>query len=208
MILVGLTGGIGSGKSTVAEMFAQRGAVIIDGDAIARQLQRAGTTVLTKIVEHFGNDVLTEDGELNRGKLATIVFPDPDALKCLNAIVHPAIADEIERRIDSQRHSDRVVILDVALLVENPYKGLCGVIVIDVDIKIARMRLLTNRGMSGADIDARMARQATRETRNAIADIIIDNSFDLEHLRNEVARAWLWISQLPAAAPDAGSKIQ
>lgn len=204
MILVGLTGGIGSGKSTVSAMLAQRGAVIIDGDLIARELQQPGTPVLARIVERFGIEVLTEHGELDRAALAAIVFPDPDALKDLNAIVHPALATEIARRIDSESRTGHIVVLDMPLLAENPRTGLCGVIVIDVDAAVARERLMNIRDMSRFDVDARMSRQATRETRNAMADLIIDNSFDLEHLRSEVDRAWLWIRALPPAGPDAG----
>ncbi|MHB1089716.1 MAG: dephospho-CoA kinase [Ilumatobacteraceae bacterium] len=196
MILVGLTGGIGSGKSMVSTMLAQHGAVIIDGDLIVRELQQPGTPVLIKIVERFGVNVLTEHGELNRAALAAIVFTDSVALASLNGIVHPALAAEVRRRIDAESNTDHVVVLDMPLLAENPRSDLSGVIVVDVDPEVARGRLLERRGMSRSDVDARMSQQATRETRNAIADLIIDNSFDLEHLRHQVDHAWAWICGL------------
>lgn len=208
MILVGLTGGIGSGKSTVSAMLAQHGAVIIDGDRIARELQQPGTPVLAKIVERFGAHVLNERGELDRATLAAIVFPDQNALTDLNNIVHPALAEEITRRIDVERNSDHVVVLDMPLLAENPRRGLGGVIVVDVDQRVARERLIHLRDMNGEDVDARMSRQATRETRNSIADRIIDNSFDRKHLREEVDRTWKWICALPPAGPGAGEVVR
>ncbi|MEK7409955.1 MAG: dephospho-CoA kinase, partial [Actinomycetota bacterium] len=180
MILVGLTGGIGSGKSTISAMLAKRGAVIIDGDQIARELQQPGTPVLAKIVDRFVANVLNQSGELDRAALAAIVFPDQRELAALNDIVHPALATEITRRIDAQRDSDRVVILDMPLLAENPRKDLSGVVVVDVDPGVAKERLTHQRGMDEIDVDARMSRQVSRETRNAIADLIIDNSRDLK----------------------------
>lgn len=207
MILVGLTGGIGAGKSTVSAMLAQRGAVIIDGDLIARELQQSGTPVLTRIAERFGGDVLTEHGELDRAALAAIVFPNEEALADLNAIVHPVLAEEIARRIQVEVDTDHVVVLDMPLLAENPRNDLSGVLVVDVSPQVARERLVNSRGMNAADVDARMLRQVTRDMRNAIADFIIDNSFDLDHLRQEVDRAWEWIRGLRAADPGDGELI-
>ncbi|MEK7292829.1 MAG: dephospho-CoA kinase [Actinomycetota bacterium] len=207
MILVGLTGGIGSGKSTVSAMLAKHGAVIIDGDQIARELQQPGTPVLAKIVDRFGANVLSQSGELDRAALAAIVFSDQRELADLNDIVHPALATEITRRIDAQRDSDRVVILDMPLLAENPRKGLSGVVVVDVDPGVAKERLTHQRGMDEIDVDARMSRQVSRETRNAIADLIIDNSRDLKRLQNTVDRAWEWMRELPPSGPEAGEAI-
>lgn len=197
MILVGLTGGIGAGKTTVSTMFAQRGAVIIDGDIIVRELQQPGTTVLAEIVRRFGDGILTEHGELNRSALAAIVFPDQDALADLNKIVHPKLREEITRRIATEAKTDHVVILDLPLLSENPRQDLSGVVVVDVDQAIARERLINSRGMTAIDVDARMSRQADRKTRNVIAGLIIDNSLDQQHLAAEVERAWKWILDLP-----------
>ena len=197
MILVGLTGGIGAGKTTVSAMLAQRGAVIIDGDLIVRELQQPGTAVLAEIVQRFGDHILTEQGDLNRLALAAIVFPDENALADLNKIVHPKLKDEIARRIAAEAHTNHVVILDLPLLSENPRKDLSGVIVVDVDPLVARERLINLRGMSAIDVDARMSRQADRKTRNKIAGLIIDNSLDQDHLATEVERAWKWILDLP-----------
>lgn len=207
MILVGLTGGIGSGKSTVSAMLAKHGAVIIDGDRIVRELQQPGTPVLAKIVDRFGANVLNQNGELDRAALAAIVFPDQRQLADLNDIVHPALATEITRRIDAERDSDRVVILDMPLLAENPRQGLGGVVVVDVDPGVAKERLTHQRGMGEIDVDARMSRQVSRETRNAIADLVIDNSLDLEQLQNAVDRAWEWMRALPPSGPESGEAI-
>jgi len=208
MILVGLTGGIGSGKSTVSTLLAAKGAVIIDGDVIARELQQPGTPVLEAIVARFGDDVIDANYELNRAVLAAIVFPQPDELAALNAIVHPALAIEIRRRIDAEMSGDRVVVLDMPLLAENPRTGLCGVVVVDIDPKIARERLINFRQMKRDDVDARMARQSSREQRQAVADLIIDNSGDLHNLQKEVDRAWEWMQNLPQAQPGAGNLVQ
>lgn len=197
MILIGLTGGIGAGKSTVSAMLAQRGALIIDGDAIVRGLQLPGSPVLARIVERFGVEVLTTNGELDRAAVAGIVFVDSMALADLNEIVHPPLGIEIAKRIDAQRDSDRVVVLDLPLLSENPRRDLGGIIVVDIEPEIARDRLVKFRGMSVSDVEARMANQASRDARKSIADFIINNSFDLDHLRSEVERAWMWITNLP-----------
>jgi len=204
MILLGLTGGIGSGKSSVAQLLSARGAIVIDSDAIAREMQAAGSPLLAQLVERFG-DVLNEDGSLNRAQLASIVFPSPENVKALNAIMHPAIGKEMSRRLDEQRKTDNVVVLDIPLLVENPRKGLSGVLVVDVETELAVERVVKHRGMDADDVRARISRQSTREQRIAIADRIIDNSGSLEELERQVEDAWQWAQQLPAAAPDAGS---
>ena len=144
MILLGLTGGIGSGKSSVAQHLSARGAIVIDSDAIARELQAAGSPLLAKLTESFG-DVLNEDGGLNRAKLAAIVFPSPENVKALNAVMHPAIGKEMTRRLEEQRKTNNIVVLDIPLLVENPRKGLSGVIVVDVDTELAVQRVVEHR---------------------------------------------------------------
>lgn len=204
MILVGLTGGIGSGKTTVSAMLAARGAVIIDADQITRELQAPGSPVLTDIVLAFGPDVLDDDGALDRPALAAKVFGDPEALKRLNKIVHPAVGREMASRLEAQRNSDSVVVLDIPLLVENPREGLCGTLVVDLPVELAVERLVAFRNMSRADAEARISRQASREARVAIADRVIDNSGDLESLEMQVESAWQWMAALPPAAPDAG----
>lgn len=203
MILVGLTGGIGSGKSTVSQMLADRGAIIIDGDAIARALQRSGTAVFAAMVERFG-DVVAADGELDRAKIASLVFSDAQALADLNKIVHPAIGVEMMRRISELRDTDAIAVLDFPLLAESPRKGLSGVIVVDVDPEIALQRVVRDRGMKASDVQARIDKQASREARLAIADRVLDNSGSREDLVKQVDAVWEWMRVLPNAGPDAG----
>ncbi|MBU3702981.1 MAG: dephospho-CoA kinase [Ilumatobacteraceae bacterium] len=204
MILVGLTGGIGSGKTTVSTMLAARGAVIIDADQITRELQAPGTPVLAEIVSAFGVDVVDENGALVRSVLAAKVFGDPEALAKLNKIVHPAVGREMAARLEAQRETDNVVVLDIPLLVENPREGLCGTLVVDLPVEVAVDRLVAHRGMDRGDAEARIARQASREARVAIADRVIDNSGDVKSLERQVDEAWEWMRQLPPAAADAG----
>lgn len=203
MILVGLTGGIGSGKSTVSQMLADRGAIIIDGDAIARALQRSGTAVFAAMVERFG-DVVAADGELDRAKIASLVFSDAQALADLNKIVHPAIGVEMMRRISELRDTNAIAVLDFPLLAESPRKGLSGVIVVDVDPEIALQRVVRDRGMKASDVQARIDKQASREARLAIADRVLDNSGSREDLVKQVDAVWEWMRVLPNAGPDAG----
>lgn len=207
MILIGLTGGIGAGKSTVSAMLAKRGAVIIDGDVIVRQLQQPGSPVLATIVDRFGKAVLTAHGELDRAALAAIVFADSKSLADLNAIVHPPLGIEIAKRVDAERDTNHVVVLDLPLLSENPRTDLAGIVVVDVGPEIARDRLIKFRGMRESDVDARMASQTNRETRNSIAGFIIKNSFDLDHLQSEVEQAWQWIVARPHSPTVAGGEV-
>lgn len=206
MILIGLTGGIGSGKSTVSALLARHGAVIIDADAITRQLQQPGQPLLSELADRFGEDILTPEGELNRPALAAVAFGDPEALKDLNKIVHPAVAKEMDRQMNEVRDTNKVVVLDIPLLAENPRKGLCGVIVVDVPVDLAVHRLVTYRSMSEADARARIEKQASREKRLEIADQVIDNSGDMETLEQRVDEVWQWAISLPPASEDAGSR--
>jgi dephospho-CoA kinase len=190
MILVGLTGGIGAGKSTVSEMLAERGAVIVDADEIARDLQSPGSPVLDEMAARFGDHIIDEDGSLDRAAVAKIVFNDEAALKDLNGIVHPAMQDEIKRQIDAQRDTDRVVVLDFPLLNENPREGLAATIVVDIPVETAVERLVDQRGMEEADARARIASQVSRESRLERATHVIDNSGGLESLRDQVETLW------------------
>lgn len=196
VILVGLTGGIGSGKSTVSSMLASYGAVIVDADQIARDLQQPGSPVVAAMADRFGAHIVDDDGVLDRAAVAAIVFNDKRALDDLNAIVHPAMQDEIQRQIDAHRDTDKVVVLDFPLLGENPRRGLAATVVVDVPSSVAIDRLVTQRGMTAADAAARIESQIPREERLATATHVIDNSGDLEALRAQVASLWPLLSTL------------
>lgn len=199
MILVGLTGGIGAGKSTVSALLASRGAVIIDADAITHELQRPGTPVFEAIVERFGPTVVAPSGELDRPALAAIVFSDPDELAALNAIVHPAVGAEMVARLAAEAETDHLVVLDVPLLVESGRSDMAGTVVVDVPPEVAIDRLVNQRGVSEEDARARMARQASREERLAKADRVIDNGGTLADLEAQIDDLWAWMQALPPA---------
>ena len=207
MKLIGLTGAIGSGKSSVSALFARKGAIIIDGDGIAKQLQQKGSTTLQKMVDEFG-DILLETGELDRAKVAQLVFGDADLLKRLNAIMHPAISAEILRQIEENTATDNVVVLDMPLLVENPREGISGLVVVDVDPEVAISRLVQFRNMNEDDARRRMASQASREDRLKVADRVIDNSGSPDALDAQVDEVWDWFATLPNAQPGAGTLAQ
>jgi dephospho-CoA kinase len=202
VILVGLTGGIGSGKSTISSLLEGKGAVIIDADAIVREVQLPGFAVLAELAEKFGSEVLAADGSLDRQAVANIVFTDPDALKALNAIVHPAVGKEMNRRMIEQRSTDHVVVLDIPLLTENPREGLQGKIVVDVPVEVQVERLVKYRGFDETDARARISRQATREQRLATADFVVDNSGDLADLQPQIDKLWQWLNSLPQLPAD------
>jgi dephospho-CoA kinase len=195
MILVGLTGCIGSGKSTVSAMLADKGARIVDGDKIARELQEPGSPTLARLVAEFG-DILQPDGTLDRARVAGIVFADANRLAALNAIMRPAIADAVRSRIEEHRDAE-VVILDMPLLVENPRRDVAAVVVVDVEPEVAIQRLVDHRGMAEADARARLAAQASREDRLAAADFVIDNGSTVDELAARVDAAWRWMRTLP-----------
>ena len=202
MILVGLTGGIGSGKSTVSEMLAARGAEIVDADVITREVQRPGSPVIDKIVERFGDSVVDSHGALIRPALAEIVFSDADALRDLNGIVHPAVAKEMNRRVEDARTTGTILVLDIPLLTENPRKGLQGKIVVDVPPDVQVERLVRYRGFSEDDARARISKQASREERLKDADFVVDNSGDVEDLDPQIERLWTWLTSLPQLPAD------
>ncbi len=196
MILIGLTGGIGSGKSEVARLLTARGAELIDADQIVRELQQPGAEVYTKMVAIFGNEVVAPDKTLDRAAIATKVFSDATLLKTLNELVHPIVRRVMNERVESFRDTSKVVVLDIPLLVENPREGLDGVLVVDLDVELAIERLVEQRNMKIDDARARVAKQATREQRLAIADHVIDNSGDRDQLVKKVDVAWSWIISL------------
>lgn len=199
MKVVGLTGGIGSGKSTVSAALRERGAVVVDADAIIRELQQPGQPVFVTMVERFGDGVVAADGTLDRQAVADIVFSDPAALKDLNAITHPAVGAEIAARMEAARDTDQVVVLDIPLLVEGGRHAPGGILVVDCPVDTAVERLVAHRGMSEADARARVANQATREERLAKADFVVDNSGPPEALPPQIDAAWEWIEGLPEA---------
>ena len=196
MILIGLTGGIGSGKSEVARRLTERGAEIIDADLIVRELQQPGAEIYEKMIELFGLEVVAADKSLDRTAIAKKVFFDESLLKTLNQLVHPVVKRVMNERVESFRDTEKVVILDIPLLVENPREGLDGVLVVDLDAEIAVKRLVEQRNMSAEDARARIAKQATREQRLAIANHVIDNSGDRNALSQKIEIAWSWIKSL------------
>lgn len=192
--MVGLTGGIGSGKSTVDALLEEKGAVILDADSMVKALQEPGMPVFEAMVERFGPGIVAADGTLDRAAVAEVVFADEAALKDLNDIVHPAVGEEITRRLVELAETDEVVILDIPLLVEGKSpRGYAGVLVVDTDPELAVRRLVEHRGFTEEDARARMANQASREDRLARADVVIRNDGSLGDLRAEVDRAWRWI---------------
>ena len=194
MLRVGLTGGIGSGKSAVSARLAALGAVVIDGDKAARAVVEPGTPGLARITETFGAGVLTPDGALDRPKLAAIVFADDAAREKLNAITHPLIHEYIKAAEDAAAAvggPDTIVVHDIPLLAEGQRAAeFAVVIVVDAPVEVQLERLTAQRGMTVEQARARMAAQATRAQRLAIADIVIDNSGSLADLDRRVAEVW------------------
>jgi len=196
MLLIGLTGGIGSGKSSVSAELQRRGAVIVDADAIVRDLQSPGTVVFDEMVERFGAGIVAADGTLDRAAVAGIVFADAEALTDLGMIVHPRVHDEIERRVAAEQTTDHVVVLDIPLLDRSGWPGLAGTIVVDLDPEVAIQRLIAFRSFDETDARNRIANQASRAERLELADFVVDNGGDLDDLEREVDRAWDWIATL------------
>ncbi|WP_329548235.1 dephospho-CoA kinase [Streptomyces sp. NBC_01356] len=190
MLKVGLTGGIGAGKSEVSRLLVEYGAVLIDADRIAREVVAPGTPGLAAVVDAFGEDVLAPDGSLDRPKLGSIVFADPEKLATLNSIVHPLVGAR-SRDLESAASQDAVVVHDVPLLAENGLAALYDlVIVVDASPRTQLDRLVRLRGMTEEDARARMAAQATRDKRLEIADVVIDNDVPLEELERRVREVW------------------
>jgi dephospho-CoA kinase len=190
MLTVGLTGGIGAGKSEVSRLLVEHGAVLIDADRIAREVVEPGTPGLAAVVRAFGPEVLTGDGSLDRPKLGAIVFADPAKRALLNSIVHPLVGER-SRELETAAPADAVVVHDVPLLTENALAPLYDlVVVVDASPATQLDRLVRLRGMSEEDARARMAAQATREQRLAVADIVIDNDVPLPELERRVAEVW------------------
>lgn len=189
MLRIGLTGGIGSGKSTVARLLVERGAVLVDADSIAREVVEPGTPGLAAVVEAFGADVLTAEGALDRPALAAVVFGDAGERARLDGIVHPLVRARAAELV-AAAPADAVVVQDVPLLVETGQAGSYDlVLVVATDVE-TRVRRLLGRGLSEADARARIASQATDEERAAVADVVLSNDGDEQQLAVQVARFW------------------
>lgn len=190
MLRVGLTGGIGAGKSEVSRRLAEAGAVLIDADKIAREVVEPGTEGLAAIVAEFGDDVLRPDGSLDRERLGAIVFADEERRTALNKIVHPLVGKRSMELFEAAP-DDAIVVYDVPLLAEGDRAGDFDlVVVVDAPEEVQVRRLVTDRGMTEEQARARIAAQATREQRRAIADVVIDNSGDLAALQRQVDELW------------------
>lgn len=191
MLLVGLTGGIGSGKSTAARMLQERGAVVFDADVLAREAVAPGTDGHRAVVERFGADVLAPGGELDREALASVVFADPAARRDLEAIVHPEVRRLFAEGSEAYHDSDRVVVLSAPLLVETGMHSAFDVlVVVAVPVEVQVERLMRDRGMSEDAIRARIGAQAPLEDKAAVADILLDNEGTIEDLEHQVGRIW------------------
>ena len=202
MLLVGLTGGIGSGKSTVAHLLEGRGAVVFDADALARKAVEPGTPGHDAVVERFGANVLEPGGALDREALASIVFADPAARRDLEAIVHPEVRRLFAEGCDAYRDTDRVVVFSAPLLVETGMHTAFEVLVlVALPVEAQIERLLRDRAMSEDQVRARIDAQAPLEEKAAVADIIVDNEGDLEDLEAQVDSLWEELRTRAAAMP-------
>jgi dephospho-CoA kinase len=201
MLLVGLTGGIGSGKSTVAGLLAERGAIVLDADDLARRAVALGTDGFDRVVETFGREIIGPDGDIDRSKLAGVVFTDPALLRQLEAIVHPEVARLFAEAIEPYRDSDRVIVYAVPLLAERGLTEVFDVVVVvvaDVDRRIER--LMRDRGMTADEVRARVAAQLSDEERARVADVLIDNDGEAERLVPQVNRLWADLEKRAGAA--------
>ncbi|UNB55411.1 dephospho-CoA kinase [Mycolicibacterium sp. YH-1] len=190
MLRIGLTGGIGAGKSTVSATFSELGAIVVDGDVISREVVAPGTEGLAKLVEAFGVDILLPDGALNRPALATIAFSDDEKRQTLNGIVHPLVGRRREELI-SAAPPDAVIVEDIPLLVESQMAPMFPLVIIvhaDEDVRVAR--LIEHRGFSEADARARIAAQATVEQRKVVADVWLENHGGPDELRQQAVALW------------------
>lgn len=198
MLVLGLTGGIGAGKSAVADLLASRGAIVVDADRIAREVVEPGGPAYAPLVDRFGPSVVAPDGTVDRAALASVAFADPVALADLNAITHPAIGVVMAERLAALACTEAVVVAAIPLLtaVHRQALGLRAVVVVDCPTDLAVERLVRLRGMDPADARARVAAQPSREERMAMADFVVDNASSYEDLEAQVASLWGWIERL------------
>ena len=195
MLAVGLTGGIGSGKSAVAELLVARGAVLIDADQVAREVVAPGGEAYQALIDRFGAGIVAPDGTIDRPALAAVAFADDATRADLNAITHPAIGVAMIQARDALEDTDNIVVLAIPLLTaqHRDTVKLRLVVVVDCPTDIALERLLTQRGMDRADAEARIAAQISREERIKEADYVLDNSGDRTQLEAEVSTLWGWM---------------
>jgi dephospho-CoA kinase len=202
VLRVGLTGGIGSGKSAVSSRLASRGAVVIDSDVLAREVVAPGTDGLAEVVKAFGSDVLTADGELDRPALGRIVFGDEAARRKLEAIIHPQVRARAAE-IEAAAPADAVVVHDIPLLVETGQADRFDVVlVVDAPIDVQLERLTTQRGMTETEAKQRIASQASREDRLAVAGLVLDNSGSLADLEGRIDEVWAELQRRSGHGPD------
>jgi dephospho-CoA kinase len=202
VLTIGLTGGIGAGKSTVADLLVGHGAALVDADRVAREVVAPGGPAYQPLIDRFGPGIVDPGGLIDRPKLAELVFGHPDALADLNAITHPAIGIEMITRRDRYADTDEIVVMDIPLLkaVHRDTLDLAAVVVVDTPTELALERLVTLRGMAAADAEARIGSQIDRRERLEGADLVIDNSGDQAHLQAEVDRVWAALCELRGAA--------
>jgi dephospho-CoA kinase len=198
VLAIGLTGGIGSGKSTVAQLLVAHGAQLIDADLVAREVVAPGGPAYQPMIDRFGPGIVDADGGIDRPMVAELVFGNPEALADLNAITHPVIGVEMIARRDRFADTDHIVVLDIPLLrpVHREMLSLAAVVVVDTPVDRALERLVTQRSMTREDAEARISSQTDRATRLDGADLVIDNSGGLERLGDEVARVWEQLVEL------------
>lgn len=200
MLLVGLTGGIGSGKSTVAGLLAERGAVVIDADDLARQAVAPGTDGFDRVVRTFGRDILTDEGDLDRRRLGDVVFADGDRRRELETIVHPEVARLFVEAVEPYRTTDQVVVYSIPLLVERGMAGafdLVVVVVADPDLRVERV--VRDRGLDPDEVRARISAQVTDDERSRVADVLLDNDGEPGDLEGQVDRLWSDLAARSAA---------
>ena len=201
MLLVGLTGGIGSGKSTVARLLAERGAVIVDADDLAREAVAPGTPGLVKIVDHFGRDVLLPDGSLDRAAVAAIVFGDPEARRRLESIVHPEVGRRFAERLEPYRGTSAIVVYVVPLLVEGGLQPIFDIVVtVSADEEVRVGRMVRDRGMPEASVRDRMRAQASDEERERAAAFVIRNDGTPGEMEGRVDELWAELGRRAEAA--------
>ena len=191
MLLVGLTGGLGTGKSTVARMLSERGAVVVDADDLARRALDPGTPAASQVRERFGDEVLTPEGAIDRAALARVVFADEEKRRALESITHPAVFQTLMETVEAHRSSDDVVVFDAALIVETGFHEACDVlVVVTAPVEQQVERVTRDRGMDEGEARARIAVQSSPGEREAVADVVIRNDGDLRSLEQQVDTLW------------------